>query len=439
MKFMNEKTVHLLLCNLLAECTVHFEQYIDNTINANKIRKYAFQGKIRIPHKKAPQLVRMHGFITAKTDEAGSDTIVDCEGITYLDAWDLAEGLVLINGCIRLLCIEGRIRVKIEGTVRLIDCQDFETGGVLDTEILYDEEDPQRMYLGTLVKDSYLNIGKHFHLQGGTIRFEFCSKPHETDQPLPYHLDEMDELLFQCTDPIPLGAMHIVGIGSDPVTMSININALSPGNVRTSIFLFPARILFSVVGENTMLFLSGDRKDGIIEMNVGGEWSNFISSSPHVHLVNPRDPTGPSLIEGGGLFTGKLDCTGLSLPRLSLSSPLTNAKAFPQSKWPQELPAQKISFSVSEIGKPNFIIKFNPISIDGFLISNAKGKDESLHASLNERGFSFNSGYLVARESSNQAPRKVPAFIIDNKCRVWVEVSGTAIEMRDWFIQNGPP
>jgi beta-glucosidase len=247
--------------------------------------------------------------------------IVNCEGETSIGAWDLAESMVLSDARVRLSFRGGKTAAHISGTLRLSGCEGFETGGDLDTEILMDPEDPGRMFLGTLVKNAYLHIGKNISLLGGTIRFEYCSKPYAPGSPLPYQIDEMDELLFQCTDPVPLGAMRIVGVGSNPVTMSMNINALSPGNVRAFISLYPARILVPLFGENTILFLSGEAKDNVVEMDVKNEWSNFISSSPRLHLVDPLDPDGPSLVECTCLLTGRLECKGISHARLSLSSP----------------------------------------------------------------------------------------------------------------------
>jgi hypothetical protein len=350
--------------------------------------------------------------------------------------WELAEGIVLSCGRVRIVNNAGRITKRISGDLRLLDCEGVETGGFIDTEIIPDPCDPDRMYLGTLVKNAYLNIGKNIRLQGGTIRFELCSTPHMPGKPLPYHIDEMDELLFQTTDPVPLGAMHIVGVGNDPVTLSMSINALTPGNVRAFISLYPASLFIPVFGKNTVVFLTGENKDNVIEMDIKNEWSNILSSSPHLNLVSPLDHEGKSLVEGAFLLIGRLECRGMSCARLSLSSYLNYATAFPQSKWPQKLPYQKITFSISETGEPSLMLKFNPLSIDSFLISSNNGKDELLEAALCDKGLLFNKGYLFSQESSGQPRRRLPPFIIDNACRVLVEAEGEMIEMRDWFSEK---
>jgi hypothetical protein len=400
------------------------------------IQKYAVTGKVRVPHKNGVQSVQMNAVIVLKKEKNSYPDkfeIVDCEGETSIGAWDMTESIVLSDTWVRLSYRGGKTAVHISGTLRLSGCEGFETGGDLDTEILTDPKDPDRMFLGTLVKNASLNIGKNIRLQGGTIRFEFCSKPYAPGSPFPYQIDEMDELLFQCTDPVPLGAMYIVGVGSNPVTMSMNIIALSPGNVRAFISLYPARIHVPMFGENTILFLSGEAKENIVEMDVKNEWSAFISSSPRLHLVDPLDPDGPPLVECTCLLTGRLECRGISHARLSLSSPLDCATAFTRSKWPQELPYQNISFLVSETGVPQLDLVFNPLKIDGFLIYSAEGNDKHLIASLDGNGLAFKGKFLVSHEPSGNPPRLMPPFIVDIHCRVWVLAADKKIEIREWM------
>jgi hypothetical protein len=361
---------------------------------------------------------------------------IDWTGQEYLGMIELAEGIVLYNCRMRIEENAGETTKRLSGEIRLLDCKNVEAGGFLDTEIISVPENPERIYLGTLVKNAYLNIGKNFRLQGGTIRFEYCSKPHESGKPLPYGIDEMDELLFQSTDPLPLGALYITGVGGTSITMSMTINALSSGNVRAFISLYPASIRVPVFGENTHVFLSGEARDNTVEIDVINEWSAFISTSPHLHLVNPSEPAGPSLVEGSCLLTGRLECRGFSSARLSLSSYLNYAKAFPQSPWPQELPYQKISFSVSEAGVPEMALDFNPIAIDGFLMYCSEEKNKTLRASLCENGLFFKGTFLVSQEHSTEPPRTLPEFLIDNHCRVWVDPGHEKIELNAWFLRK---
>jgi hypothetical protein len=168
-------------------------------------------------------------------------------------------------------------------------------------------------------------------------------------------------------------------------------------------------------------------------MDVKNEWSNFISSSPHLHLVDPLDPDGPSLVECTCLLTGRLECKGISHARLSLSSPLDCATAFTRSKWPQELPYQNIAILVSETGVPQLDLAFNPLKIDGFLIYSAEGNDKHLIASLDGNGLAFKGKFLVSHESSSKPPRVLPPFFVDNHCRVWVHAADKKKEIREWM------
>jgi len=183
------------------------------------------------------------------------------------------------------------------------------------------------------------------------------------------------------------------------------------------------------------VFLTGENSDNIIQMDVKNEWSNILSSSPHLSLVSPLDPGGKPLATGAFLLIGRLECRGVSRARLTLSSHLNYARAFPQSKWPQELPYQKITFSISETGEQSLTLKFNPLSIDGFLIVNDKGKDELLEAALCDKGFRFKKDYLLSKESSGQPPRQLPSFVLDNSCRVLLDVEGETVELSEWWLK----
>ncbi|MBN1577847.1 MAG: hypothetical protein JW913_14900 [Chitinispirillaceae bacterium] len=442
---MNYELIQLQLGALFEENSILLEPFndasrrtpsIDQTqIDAQNgiIEKYSISGKIRAPHASGRKSVPLQGAISLKRNEDGSLSIVDCEGKTSPGIWEIARGVVLSDGCIRLVCKNGRAAAHLRGTLRFSDNRSIETGGALDTEIIPDPSDPDRMYIGTLVKDAYLNIGTDLHLYGAMIWFESCTKLHEPGTPLPYFIDETDEYLFQCTQPVPLASSYLTGIVDQPVTMSVSINALDPDNVRTGLTVYPARLRVPGLGENTVLFISGPVGDQPFTIDSAGEWNAAISSSPHLHLVSSNEPTGPSLVEGVAFFIGKLEGAGFYSTRLSVSSELTNAVAFPQSKWPREMPCQRISFTISEKGAAGLDLVFNPLSIDGFSIFSAGGKGRMLHASLSGNGLSFKEGCLASRKSSTRRPRALPPFTIDNHCRVWVEVGSTPVEIGDWF------
>ncbi len=356
------------------------------------------------------------------------------KGQEDLGILELAEGVVISKGKVTVSHNGGVVTKRVSGDLRLLGYEDVEAGGFLDAEIISDPDDRERIYLGTLLKDAYLHIGKNVRLQGGTMRFEYCSKSREPGKPPPYRIDEMDELLFQCTNPLPLGAIRIVGVGNDPVTLSLTVNAPTPENVSAYISLYPASIAVPGFGKNTIVFLAGEQEDSVVEMFLKNPWSNFLSTSPHFHLVAPCDPAGPPLVEGAGLLTGRLECRGLSCTRLTLSSQLNYAAAFPRSNWPQELPSQEIFFSIAEDGEPQLKIIFNPLTIDGYSLYDAGGKNKNLAGSLCDTGFSFKGEFLVSPESSDIPPRPVSAFVVDNHCRVRVVVGDKKMEIRDWII-----
>jgi hypothetical protein len=354
-------------------------------------------------------------------------------GTADVGTLDLGGGIVISEGRLKVDSSAGKKIRRLSGNMRLCESDGFEAGGFLDANIVVHARDPDTWYIGTLVRNSFLNIGPTLRLTGGTIRFEYCSRTHAPGAPLPYAIDEMDELLFQTTDPVALGAFPVVGVGTEPVTVSMTVNALSPENIRACISLFPARIRIPDFGQNTCVFLSGEAAHNAVEIDVRNKWSAFVSTSPYVHLIDHHDPAGPSLIEGSGLFTGKLEGRGVSRASLSISTPLNDARAFPQSEWPQKLPSQNITFSVSESGAAHLDIFFNPLRVDGFLICSAEAEGMDLTGSLTGNVLSFKGEFLVTREGSNTPPRPLAAFAIDKLCRVWIDGAGKKTELQNWF------
>jgi hypothetical protein len=438
---MKNEPIPFLFNRLFGENSVHFDSLQETgNLDQNNIalqgdtrQKYEFSGKIRVPHKNGSEVVEIKGFIVLNLNEAEKPELVDCLAMASLETWDLADGIVLSDGYVRLTNKEGKITARLSGTIRFFDCTDVETGGVLDTEIVYDPDDRDQIYLGTLLKDAYLNIGKDIQLFGATIKFELCTKPYEKSNPSPSLVDEMDELLFQCYKPIPLASMCITGVGDNPITMSISLSAMASEAAQATLSVFPARLRTAFLGENSYLFISNQSSDEPFTINIKNEWEAHISSTPHLTLVNSEDPSGPSLVTGGSFLTGRLNCIGFTKARLLLASELINAKAFPLSNWPQELPAQKISFSISETGEPRLNLEFNQLSIDGFLISDAQDTRKPLKAALCKKGLSFEKGYSVSRGLPN-CPRSIlPSFFIDNTCCVWITTEGRKIDLRDWI------
>jgi hypothetical protein len=440
--------IHLIFNRIFKESSLHFEPILGRVQSTNisdiqkiappedNCQKYLFSAQLEVPHIRGHKSVPIQGLISLQDNKNHKADLVDCSANASLETWELANGIVLSDGYVRLRSMDGKISARISGTIRYIDCADVETGGVLDTEILYDPEDMDRIYLGTLLKDAYLNIGKDIHLSGATIKFELCTKPYEKGNPLPYFIDEMDELLFQYYKPIPLTSMCIKGIGDNPITMSISMSAMPPHIAQTTLSVFPARLRVPFLGKNSYLFISNQASDESFSINIKDEWGAFISSTPHLTLVNSEDPSGPSLVEGGSFFIGRLECIGFSQARLLLASELINATAFPQSKWPQELPVQKITFAVSESGEPQLNLKFNQLAIDGFLISDAQDAKKPLEASLCQNGLSFGKGYSVSFGLPGQSRGILPAFIIDNKCDVWINTDGRKIDLREWIREH---
>jgi hypothetical protein len=242
----------------------------------------------------------------------------------------------------------------------------------------------------------------------------------------------MDEMLIQCSEPIPLASWHISGIGDKPITMSINVNALTPGRVQTSLSVFPVRLRIPFLGENSYLFIAGQEGGSSFSLDLTEQWGAFISSSPDLYLILPADPGGPSLIEGISFFTGRLDAVGLSQATLSISSELIEATAFPSSKWPQKMPAQKISFSLSATGNVSLFLKLNPLIIDDFSILSNREKEDFLEAELFDKGLKFKKGYRMSQGHPKKLPRELPAFFIDNYCRVWVEAGAGVVDLKTW-------
>jgi hypothetical protein len=441
---MTIKAVQNLLCNLFNKGPFSIRPLNNDSSQTNPCgpkafaggntgpQKFAVSGKIGVPHRDSPQTVQMEGTIALNLYGAGQLEIVGFEGVTALGTWDLAEGIVLSKTQLRFFNKNGQAAVLLSGALRLADDGAIETGGALNAEIHHSSEDPDRMYIGTLLTEAYLNIGSALHFCGSTIRFELCTKPHENTRPLPYFIDEMDELLIQCSEALPLASWRISCIGEKPLTLSIGVNALKPGFVQTTLSVFPARLRIPFLSENSCLFVADREGDGSFTINIKGEWGSFISASPNFCLISPANPGGPSLIEGASFLTGRLDAKGLSQATISLSSELIKATAFPSSKWPQKLPDQKISFSISDPGDVRLILKFNPLSIDGFLIESQGGNDEPLEGALCKKGLKFKKGYLVSHESSEQH-RELPALMIDNLCQVWVELKTGLMELEQWF------
>jgi hypothetical protein len=401
--------------------------------NTPGVLTQAISINIMLPKKNGPQPILICGTITLQSFEDGAQTVINCSGENKIGCWEIAQGIILSEGIIRLSCHDNNIDIRLLGRIKYVNCPDCEIGGNLDTTILYDPDDPYRIYLGTLIHDAYLIVGTSVSLSGGTIKFELCTKPHDSSKPLPYCIDEMDELLFQCTEPLPVGKMHISGIENNPLTLSLSINALSADATQAFISLYPARILMLVFGENTTLFLSGNSQSNTIDINTNGPWSTFVSSSPHMHLVNKQEPLGPPLFDGVSFFTGSLECTGLTKAYLSLVSDLNTVTAFPQSKWPQELPPQRIAFSVSETGEVILVIKFNPIEIENFVIYSPHGNEETIEAALCDDEFYFKEGYLISQKPSDHSPRTLPQFSIDNNCRLRIHTAAGKLDLWEWM------
>ncbi len=432
---MINETIRRLLSAVFEEDSIRCEP-VDVSPRDGTGGRYSISGKIRVPHASGRKFIELHAVITLKMDDGHGYPVVDCEGKAILGIWEIAKGIVISDGCIRLVNKNGRVVAQISGALRYSDGGNFETGGTLDAAILCDQDDPDRMYIGTLVKDAWLNIGRDIHLCGATIRFESCTKPPEPGLPLPYGIDEMDEYLFQCTRPVPLSLLFLTGLGEKPVTMSISINALDPYNVRTGLTVYPARLRVPGLGENTILFISGPMADQPFTIDTAGEWSAAISSNPCLHCVSPGEPGGPSLVEGVAFFIGKLEGKGFSSARLSVSSELTNAIAFPQSRWPQQMPDQRISLSVSEEGATRLDLVFNPLLFGDLSISGTAGEERPIHASLRENGLSFGEGCRVTRESPGRQFCALPSFAIDNRAGISIEENGKKVEIGDWLSEQ---
>jgi hypothetical protein len=434
---MNIESIHRLLGDIFKRNTLVVRPTSKDASDAppaekENAPKYEISGKIRIPHRDGTGEVHLRGTLALDINKTGHPEITELEGSVLLGTWDLAQDILLSDAEVRLVAKNGPAAALISGALRRADCGGPETGGTLNAELLYDPKDPDRMYIGALATEAYLNIGKSFRFHGATIRFELCTKPHGSAKPLPYLIDELDELLIQSDKPFPLASWHVSGIGEQPLTLSIGINALTPGRTRTSLSVYSARLRIPFFGEKSSLFISGDVRENRFVIDLGNTWETFVTSSPHLWLVLPSDPHGPSLIEGISFFTGTLHAHGLSRASLTLSSDLIEATAFPAAAWPQRLPAQRIAFSLSTEGNIDLILKFNPLSIDGFSITSTLGKNVPLESALNERGLLFKKGYFLSRESAEERSLELPAFFIDNYCRVWVEAGEDTIELAQW-------
>jgi hypothetical protein len=410
------------------------------TEDSGKVHGYAVFGFVNVPHRNGVKSVQMQVKVSVITDETNHPEIIECEGIASLGTWDIADGLVLSRCTVRIINKNGKAASIISGALRVVDCNDIEVGGDLEAEILRDPDDACRMYIGTLVANAFLFIGTkpakpdktNILFQGATIKLELCTKPHDSSKPLPYFIDELNELLFQSEETIPLGSWRISGIGKDPLTMSISINALSPGLVQTNLLVSPARLRIPFLGEDTYLFIAGPNPGGFFPINIRGKWDSFISSTPRISFVASADTNGPMIIEGASFLTGRFKAEGLSRAALSLSSELVDATAFPSGAWPQKMPDQKLSLAFEDTGTPDLVFKFYPLIIDGFRISNGKGKNNILKAALCHRGLLFKKGYSVSHESSPRKSRRLPEFIIDGSCRIWVNSGEKEIELAEW-------
>jgi hypothetical protein len=396
-----------------------------------------FSGTLRIPHADGLRSVPLQGVIGYKKDENGIPIIAGCEAGTSLGTWHLARGVVLVDGFLRLSCKNSRPEAFLSGKLRVLNCRNAKIGGMLDSRVLYDPSDQDRLHIGTLVSDAYLDIGNDIHLSGATIRFELCSKTHDTAAPPPYCIDEMDEYLFQCTENIGIGAMRLIGSADEPITLSLRIDALRPDDVRTLVTVQPVLLHAPVFGEENDLFASGPHGKNAFMINATGEWICFISSRPYLTLADPSDPSGALLIEGSAFFTGSLSGVGFSSGQLSIAAESFRGTAFRDGKWPQEMPDQRICLTVTESGNARMNFAFYPLVIGHMAMAGIDDKDSLLDAELSEKGLRFKAGCCAVNVIPEGEARTLPVFSIDSRCRVWVDPDNERTEIGEWLKNSG--
>jgi len=426
--------------NIMRECS--FRPINDQGANAavvscpqehrndtGELREFIITGKVAVPRKSSVQWIHLNGRVLVKGDPDDGCSIVDCWGETALADCALADGIDLSAAAVRLAYRDGQAEVRIRGLLRIGTKDDVEAGGRIDARLHYCTDDPRGVCLGTLLQDAYIRFGDSISFNGATVKFELRTRHFGQPIPLPYSIDELDEFLFQSDTPIPVGIMDIRGIPGQPITFSVSASAAATDPVRLCLHVFPARLCVPFFGNETILFIHGDSCDAPFTVDMHGPWKAGISSNVRMQLMAPA---GKPLLQGTAALNGILSSRGWREAQLSIGAQLIHATIFPESPWPQELPDQKISFTVFPDRGAAMNVTMHPLRFGPILIQIPGDSNAPLEATLGLRGFRF-SGKISLFSEPFPGELDINVIEIDNSCRIWISAHGSEAAVAAWL------
>ena len=377
---MNLDAIKQLFASIMKECRVIVVSQKNETLTCT------VSGKLCIPHKNGPAWISLSYSVEGSSVEDGSFVITNCSGEALLEKWNFADDLVLMKGRVYLVSVNNKIWVYLKGLVRYAETGGLSASGMLDSPVIQDPSDLDNVSLFALLTDVTLALNADSVLKGGTAWLALRAKSHDEALLTARPEDTDAERFFQYGKSLSLGSMSLCGIEDQPITLSVKIETGPHGASRLLLTLFPARLRASIFGEETMLFVHGDNYYDPFTIDTKGAWKASVSSNVFLQLKNPSDPTGPDLARGTASLRGTLSCTGLKADALALDSELNHGVAFPQSKWPQPLPYQKIILSVDSRGSASMNLVLQPFQTDAFSILSQAGADAPINASLCPQG-----------------------------------------------------